>query len=115
MVVVGFIVGLIGEGNVLERYKVKNTVNDYLMEKGYKESDIKEKEVVMLHKGNMREKEFYKSVYKVQFRDEPGVMYYYGVRKEDKEVVQFCEKLQKKDRGTMLDKGKTKHSEEHCV
>lgn len=61
--------------------------------------------------------DYYYETYRVIFKDEPNMIYNYGIKKKGKSVTQFCEKEAEGDvKGFETEiTGQTKHSEEKCV
>ena len=108
------VIYLLNKGNPYTKYMANKNVPVYLEEQGYKESDIEELHFV--EPKHVINKDFYHGHYMVVFRDEPDVMYYYGLTKKDKQVKQFCEKDKLLPNGVIdIFEGETKHSEEKCV
>ena len=108
------VIYLLNNGNPYTKYLANKNVPVYLEEQGYKEIDIAESHYVEPKK--FIDKDFYHGHYRVVFKDEPDVTYYYGITKKGKQVKQFCEKDKLLPNGvTEIFEGETKHSEERCV
>ncbi|MER2262142.1 MAG: DUF3139 domain-containing protein [Psychrobacillus sp.] len=103
---------VLNNGNPYTNYLADKIVPVYLEEKGYTENDIEESHYVETK--HIINNDFYQGHYMVIFRDEPDMMYYYGITKKGKQVKQFCEK-DKTDGVTNIVVTETKYSEKKCV
>lgn len=56
-------------------------------------------------------KDYYRGLFQLRFKDEPQITYYYGLHKENKAIIQFCEENPLVVRTFK----KAKHSEEICA
>lgn len=105
---------LLNNGNPYTKYLANKNVPVYLEEQGFIKSDIEELNYV--EPKHIINKDFYHGHYKVVFKDESDVTYYYGITKKGKQVKQFCEKDKLLPNGvTDIFEAETKHSEEKCV
>lgn len=106
---------ILNNGNPYEKYIVNKKVPAHLQKMGYTDADIIEQSYIQpKHTIN---NSVYHSHYKVVFKDEPHLEYFYGVTKKDKKVVQFCEKdtvIADHTYGEMTTE-KTIHSENECL
>ena len=85
----------------------------YLEQKGYSDEDILQQDIVggFNHNGD-----YYYETYRVIFKDDPDLSYYYGIKKRGKSVDQYCEKETLENNiYTIGITEKTKHSEEKCI
>lgn len=109
------VVYILNNGNPYEEYIVNKNVPAHLEKMGYTDEDIiKQSYVQPKHTINS---DFYHGHYMVVFKDEPHLEYLYGVTKEEKKVVQFCEKetlIDENMYGEMTTE-KTIHSESECM
>ena len=106
---------ILSNGNPYTKYIANKKVPSYLKEKGYVEDDFKKAHYIEPKHGT--NKNFYNGHYMVIFKDEPDVIYYYGITKEEKQVKQFCERDKLSAYGTYegwIEESKTKHSEVKC-
>jgi len=104
----------LNNGNPYTKYLADKHVPLYLEEKGYTEDEIEEAHYV--EPKHVINKEFYQGHYMVIFKDEPNITYYYGIKKKQKLVKQFCEKdILSADGVTDISEEKTKHSEKDCA
>lgn len=113
LIIIGIPAGafyVLNYGNPYTKIITNNKVPKYLEEKGYKNSDIKE--MVYTEPKHLINKDFYHGHYAVIFKNEPKIIYYYGVTKKGKKVYQFCEKTEDNKGFT---KEVTEHSEDACV
>ncbi|WP_078552854.1 DUF3139 domain-containing protein [Bacillus alkalicellulosilyticus] len=81
---------VLNNGNPYTKYLAEKYVPTHLEEVGYSKEDIKQTHYI--EPKHLINKDFYHGHYKVIFQDEPTVVYYYGVTKKGKEVIQFCER-----------------------
>lgn len=105
-----FLIFLLNFGNPYEEYFINKYVPVYLENRGYTEKQIIEQHDI--NQNTSSNKDYFHTQYMVKFKDEPDIEYYYGVRKTNKEVTQFCERYSDVYRDI---KQPTKHSEENCV
>jgi Protein of unknown function (DUF3139) len=111
---------LLNNGNPYTRYWTERQVPAHLEEQGYTEDDYVEAHWVL---PNYRiNKDIYTDGFVVRFKDEPNVIYTYGVKRHGKEVVQYCEKEigEAESDDTLhtaksVDKPAAKHSESTCI
>jgi hypothetical protein len=106
---------ILNYGNPYERYIVNKYIPDHLETMGYTDADIVKQSYIQPKHGINNS--VYHGHYMVVFKDEPQLEYLYGVTKEGKEVVQFCEKetlIAKSTYGDMTTE-KTNHSEKDCI
>lgn len=106
---------LLNNDNPYEKYIVEKYVPEHLEKMGVKASDM-ERELYVQPK-HLINNDFYQGHYYVTFKDDPKHVYYYGVKKKGKDVVQFCEKetvISEYEYGDMTTK-KTTHSEPSCA
>lgn len=108
---ISMVMRTIGKGNLVSDYQVLKTVRSYLGE-----ADIAKAEVKEPGKEIFGERTKYKKRYvAINFEDEKGVTYYYGVRKEDNQVVQSCHRENTTKGYEEIDvKQGTLHSEKVC-
>lgn len=104
---------VLNNGDPYTKYIVEKHVPNHLEQQGYTEKEIREHGYVEpKESGN---DDFYQGQYKVVFKDEPNITYYYGVAKKGKEVKQFCEKEILQNDVTEYITTTTKHSENTCA
>ena len=85
----------------------------YLEQKGYSDEDILQQDIVG---GFNHSEDYYYETYRVIFKDDPDLSYYYGIKKRGKSVDQYCEKETLENNiYTIGITEKTKHSEEKCI
>lgn len=80
---------VINEGNPVNRLQADRLIPPALAEKGFKKEDIRS--AFYVEPKHLINKEYAHGHYQVIFEDEPHTVYYYGYRKKDKGVDQFCE------------------------
>lgn len=103
----------LNNGNPYTKYLVNKHIPNHLEEKGYTDHDFETAHYV--EPKHMIDGDFYQGHYMVVFKDEPEMTYYYGIKKKDKTVSQFCEKEELLDDGVSeLVTRETKHSEAEC-
>jgi hypothetical protein len=105
---------LLNHGNPIMNYWIEHEVKNHLEHMGYKKEEIAEQYVAIPK--DVINKDYYQTHYVVVFKDEPNITYYYGKKKPNGEIVQFCEK-DKIVEGVSeeITSNKTKHSENSCV
>ncbi|QXE02836.1 DUF3139 domain-containing protein [Terribacillus sp. DMT04] len=111
---------LMNNGNPYTRFWTEKQVPAHLAEQGYTEDDYLEAYWVL---PNYRiNKDIYTDGFVVRFKDEPNVVYTYGVKRHGKEVVQYCEKeigeAESDDALQIvksMDEPSAKHSESTCI
>ncbi|MBP3950236.1 DUF3139 domain-containing protein [Bacillus sp. YZJH907-2] len=106
---------VLNNGNPYERYLANKYIPSHLEDMGYGEEDIlKQLYIETKHSINNN---VYHGHYKVIFKDEPQLEYLYGVTKNGKNVVQFCEKetLITSNTYAEMTTEKTIHSEQECI
>lgn len=116
LIVVGIPSGFIyvlNNGNPYTKHLNNKYVPAHLAEQGIKKDELK---IASYGEPSyLINEDYYHGHYMVIFKDEPNTTYYYGVKKKEKDVVQFCEKdVLGKDGVTDDTEKKTKHSEESC-
>jgi hypothetical protein len=111
---------LLNNGNPYTRYWTEKQVPAHLAEQGYTDNDYLEAHWV-LPKYRIN-KDIYTDGFVVRFKDEPNVIYTYGVKRHGKEVVQYCEKeIGEAESNDALQTAKSvvqssaKHSESTCI
>ena len=104
---------LLNYGNPYTQFILNKKLPPYLEQRGYSDEDILEPHTVAPKL--IINKDYYHAHYMVIFKDEPDVTYYYGIKKREKSVEQFCEKNVLMEGVTTTNTGQTKHSEEKCV
>lgn len=104
---------VLNNGNPYTKYIVEKHVPNHLEQQGYTEKDLREQ--IYVEPKEKGQDGFYQGQYKVVFKDEPNITYYYGVMKKDKEVQQFCEKEIVQNDETEYITTTTKHSESNCT
>ncbi|WP_042348542.1 DUF3139 domain-containing protein [Bacillus massiliigorillae] len=106
------VIYLLNNGNPYTNHLFNKDLPPYLEQQGYNDEDILKQNIV---EGEGK-KDYYYADYRVIFKDEPNVSYYYGIKKRGKSVTQFCEKdTQVGGIYTTRITEHTKHSEEKCV
>ncbi|WP_050615114.1 DUF3139 domain-containing protein [Bacillus testis] len=106
------VIYVLNNGNPYTNFLFNKHLPPYLEEKGYSDEDISHQHIV----AGMDRKDYYYDNYRVIFKDEPNVSYYYGIKKKGKSIAQFCEKEMKVNNiYTTIITEKTKHSEEDCI
>ncbi|SNZ14169.1 Protein of unknown function [Terribacillus aidingensis] len=111
---------LLNNGNPYTRFWTEKQVPSHLAEQGYTDDDYLEAHWVL---PNYRiNKDIYTDGFVVRFKDEPNVVYTYGVKRHGKEVVQYCEKeigeAESDDALQIvisMDEPSAKHSESTCI
>lgn len=104
---------VLNNGNPYTKYIVEKHVPNHLEQQGYTEKDLHEQ--IYVEPKEKGQDGFYQGQYKVVFKDEPNITYYYGVEKEGKQVKQFCEKETVQNDATKYITTTTKHSEDNCT
>lgn len=121
LIILTFIIGvpfsilyLLNNGNPYDKYMVNKYIPAYLEEQGYSSKDIQEAHYVEpKHSIN---KDYLHGHYRVVFKDEPRLDYYYGLSKKGHHVKQFCEKDgHHPNNAVYINEEITKHSEKDCV
>lgn len=109
------IIYAVNNGNPYTHWLMNQHVPDHLSEQGYKDQDLIE--TTYMEPKYLINHDYYQGQYKVTFKDEPDVFYYYGLSKEGKHVKQFCEKDVKihSNEVSYDITEETKHSEAGCV
>ena len=101
---------IMNNGNPYTQYILNEKLPPYLEQREYSDEDILEQHTI--EPKLIINKDYYQAHYMVIFKDEPDVEYFYGVKKSEKSINQFCEKNIIEEGYTTI---KAKHSEEKCV
>ncbi|ATP42404.1 hypothetical protein CSE16_08335 [Solibacillus sp. R5-41] len=108
---------LLNNGNPYHNYLVNKHIPAHLEHLGYTNEVIIEQHIIAPK--SSANHSVYHQRYMVIFKDEPQLKYLYGLTKKEKNVVQFCEKINVMDRnGTRSEEmtiEKTNHSESECL
>jgi len=105
---------IISDGHPYSMFLINKTATAHLEDRGYSKDDMFESHYV--HENNMGNNNYCKGQYMVVFQDELDVVYYYGVTKDNHEVVQLAEKeITLENEEIEFTSKHTKHTEEHCV
>lgn len=107
------IIYLLNNGNPYTNYFFNKKMPSYLEGKGYIDEDILHQHIA---ESGLENKDYYYDTYRVIFKDEPDMSYFYAIKKRGKSVAQYCEKETLENNiYTIRITGKTKHSEENCI
>ncbi|RSD26889.1 DUF3139 domain-containing protein [Mesobacillus subterraneus] len=98
-------------GNPIIRALADHKIPEYLHGKGYEADEIQEMNYV--EPKHLINSDVFHGHYKVIFKDEPDLVYYYGIVKKDRSVKQFCEKEMPVEKSLLS--SYTKHSEKSCI
>lgn len=109
---IGFIY-LLNNGNPYTHYVLNKKLPAYLEQRGYSDEEILQQHTV--EPKLIINKDYYHAHYMVIFKDEPDVTYYYGMKKREQSIDQFCEKDVLVEGVTTTNTEQTKYSEETCV
>lgn len=106
------VIYFLNNGNPYTRYWTEKQVPAHLEAQGYTEKDLLEAHWV-LPKYRVNN-DIYTDGYMVRFKDEPTVTYTYGVKRQGKNVVQYCEKETEATNPTTTSDS-TRHNEDTCI
>jgi Protein of unknown function (DUF3139) len=105
---------VLNNGNPYDKYMVHKYIPSYMKEQGYKEEDMKL--AGYIEPKYLINKDYLHGHYEVVFKDEPHITYFYGVKKWNHEVKQFCERDQVRPDGVIdIVTEDTKHLEGDCI
>ena len=108
---------VLNNGNPILKFIANTNIPVYLEEKGIKDDELMASHYV--EPKHLINKDFYHGHYMVHFKDEPEVIYYYGVLKKGMKVRQFCERDLVPATEQSIDyydkKTPSKHLETNCV
>lgn len=105
---------VLNNGNPYYKFVVNQTIPSYIEEQGYSQEDIQS--AGYYEPNYIVNKDYLHGHYEVVFKDEPNLIYFYGVKKWSHDVHQFCEKDEVLPGGAIdINQKKTKHTENDCV
>jgi hypothetical protein len=107
---VGYNLYTLKYGNPSDSKIVRENVTSYLKSEGFQSGDFIGAHYA--YSEGVMNPTVYHGQFLIRFKDEPKVVYDYGVLKGSKKVVQFCQKEEIPDG---YDTSKLKHNEKSCI